>query len=159
MNRDYAAAGLLLVTVVAVFAAVQPILPSNNESYSEVGILGPAMTEGGYPTSVVQGTVVHLYGYVGNHEGAVTYYEFMVKLGSGSVQVGGSSPADAPVISSHYLVLNGNSHSTFPVDLNMSAAGTNLKVVFELWAYNTTSGQFAYTGVYNMLRVNVTVSQ
>lgn len=159
MNREYAGVGLLLVTIVAVFAAVQPILPSGGESYSEMGILGPAMTEGGYPTSVVQGTVVHLYGFVGNHEGAVTYYEFMVKLGSSSLQVGGSSPADAPAISSHYLVLNGGSNSTFPVALNMSTAGTDLKVVFELWAYNATSGEFAYTGLYNILRVNVTVVQ
>ena len=40
MDKEAASIALVLVTVLAVFAAVQPILPSYGEPFSEIGVLG-----------------------------------------------------------------------------------------------------------------------
>jgi uncharacterized membrane protein len=156
MHRDVAVTVLVLVTLIAVLAAVQPILPSNSERFSDLGVLGPNMAIGGYPTNVAQGAVVHLYVYVGNHERAVAYYQVVVKLGNSTTQVSNSTAADAPEIWSYSLILADNKSSTFPVALSMGTAGTNLRLIFELWSYNISSSQFTYTGLWDQLWINVT---
>lgn len=156
MDRDIAVMGLVLVTAIAVFAALQPIMPTNAERFSVFGVLGPNMMIGDYPTNVTQGGLVHLFCYVGNDEGIVTYYQVAVKLGNNATQVSNSTAADAPQVSSYSLMLADNKSSTFPVALNMDTAGTNLRLIFELWSYDTSSSQFVYTGLWDQLWINVT---
>jgi len=156
MYRNVAVVGLFLITVFAVFAALQPIIPSNAQRFSELGVLGPDRVIGGYPTEVTQGSIVNLYGYVVDHQGAVAYYQVEVKLGNSATQVSNTTAADAPEINSYSLVLADNQTSTFPVSLRMDTAGTNLKLIFELWSYNASSAQFTYTGLSDQLYLNVT---
>lgn len=156
MRRDVAVAVLVLVTTIAVFTEVQPILPSNSENFSELGVLGPSMVIGGYPTNVTQGSSIHLFAYVGNHEGAVTYYQVEVKLGNLSTRVSNTTAADALEISSYPLILANNQSSTFPVNLGLSTVGTNQRLIFELWTYDTSDSQFAYSGLWDQVWINVT---
>jgi uncharacterized membrane protein len=156
MNRSVAVTVVVAVTIFAVFAALQPILPSNAEKSSDFGILGPNMSIGGYPANVTLGTAVHLYLYLVNHEGAVTYYQVLVKLGNDATQVSNTTASDAPEISSYSFVLADNESSTFPISLTLGTIGSNLKLIFELWSYNVSSSEFAYTGLSDQLLVNVT---
>lgn len=156
MDKETATIALALVTVLAIFVAVQPILPSNAESFSELGILGPNQKIGGYPTTLTVGEQFQLYGYVGNHEGVVSYYQVFVKLGNQSTEISNSTYARAAVISSYYLVLNDNQSTTFPMQLSIAQAGTNQRVIFELWSFNATASQFSYTGLFGQLWINVT---
>jgi uncharacterized membrane protein len=156
MDKEAAGIALVLVTALAVFAAVQPILPSNGEPFSDLGILGPSKTIGGYPTSVLAGSQFHLYGYIGNHEGVPSYYQFLVKVGNQTTRVSNSTAARAPVIFVYSWVLDNNQTTTFPLNLTLSTPGTNLRLIFELWSYNETSSSFAYTGLWNQLFLNVT---
>lgn len=156
MDRETAATALALVALVAVFVALEPIIPTNQAGFSELGILGPNMIIGGYPTSITQGGVVKLYCYVGNHEGAVAYYQVLVKLGNGATQVSNTTSANAPEIRSYSFVLADNRSSTFPVTLTMNATGTNLRLIFELWAYNVSTSEFSYAGLWDQLIINVT---
>ena len=156
MDKETAGTALALVTLVAVFAALQPILPTNPSRYSELGVLGPNMTIGSYPTSVAQGDIIQLYCYIANHEGTVTYYQVQVKLGNSATQVSNATAANAPEIFSHSVVLPDNGSSMFPVALGMNASGADQRLIFELWAYNVSSSQFAYTGLWNQLVINVT---
>jgi uncharacterized membrane protein len=154
MNRETATVALVLVTMLAVFVAIQPVLPSNSERFSEIGVLGPNQTIANYPTSLKAGQHFLLYGYVGNHEGAVGYYDVVIKLGNESTLVSNSTYADAPVLESFYHVLGNNQSWVFPMELAINQSGTNLRLIFELWMYNSSS--FGYTGDWNQLWVNVT---
>jgi uncharacterized membrane protein len=156
MDKEAASIALVLVTVLAVFAAVQPVLPANSEPFSELGVLGPSQQIGGYPTSVVTGSPFHLYGYIGNHEGVSSYYEFIVKVGNQTTQVSNSTSALAPVVFTYSQILDNNQTTTFPLTLTLSNAGTNVRLIFELWSYNVTSSSYEYTGLWNQLLLNVT---
>ena len=156
MDKEAASIALVLITVLAVFAAIQPIIPANNEPFSELGVLGPNQVLGGYPTSVVTGSPFQLYGYIGNHEGVSSYYEFLVKVGNQTTQVSNSTSAQVPVVFTYSQVLDNNQTTTFPLTLMLSNPGTNVRLIFELWSYNVTSSSYGYTGLWNQLLLNVT---
>jgi uncharacterized membrane protein len=156
MDRETATVALVAVTILAVYAAVQPIIPGNSQPFSELGVLGPGQTIGGYPTSVVAGTPFSLYGYIGNHEGVSSYYQFLVEVGNQTTHVSNSTYAQAPVIFSYSHVLDNNQSTTFPLTLTLSSPGTNVRLIFELWSFNVTSSSYAYTGLWNQLFLNVT---
>jgi uncharacterized membrane protein len=156
MDKETASIALVLVTVLAVFAAIQPILPANSQPFSELGVLGPSQTIGGYPTSVVAGNPFHLYGYIGNHEGTSSYYQFLVKVGNQTTQVNNSTYAQTPVIYTYSHVLENNQTTTFPLTLTLGSQGTNVRLIFELWSYNVTTSSYGYTGLYAQLWLNVT---
>ena len=156
MDKQVGTVALVLITTLTVFVALQPILPSNSELYSELGILGPSQIIGGYPTNVTMGQQISLYGYVGNHEGVVTYYEMLVKFGNNSTQISNSTSADAPILASYFHVLGNNQSWTFPVDFSVNQSGTNQRLIFELWSYNKTTSAFSYMGLWNQLWINVT---
>lgn len=156
MDKETGTLALAVVTILAVFVAVQPLLPSIAQPFSELGILGPSQKIGGYPTTLTAGQQFLLYGYVGNHEGVVSYYEVLVKLGNQSTEISNSTYANAPVLSTYSLVLDSNQNSTFPISLSVGQTGTNLRLIFELWRFNPAASQFGYTGLWNQLFINVT---
>ena len=156
MDKETAGLALALVTVLAVFAAIQPILPANSEPFSELGVLGPNKTIGGYPTSVVAGHSFLLYGYIGNHEGASGYYQFLVKVGNQTTQISNSTYAQAPVIFTYSHVLENNQSTTFPMTLTLANQGINVRLIFELWSYSVATSGYVYTGLWNQLLLNVT---
>lgn len=156
MDKETSTIVLVLVTILLVFLAIQPMIPSNAERFSELGVLGPNQQISNYPTNIVAGQRFSLYGYVGNHEGVVAYYTVMVKLGNTTTEVGNSTSAAAPLISSYSQILENNQSWTFPIEMSINNTGTNLKLIFELWMYNTTSANFEYTGLWNQLYINVT---
>jgi len=158
LDRETGALALAVVTILAVLAAVYPILPSNGESFSELGVLGPGQKIAGYPTSVAVGQQFTLYVYVGNHEGAVGYYQMQVKEGNQATVVSNSTSADLPPVLTNSLVLGDNSSTVFPVTLSMSTSGLNQRLIFELWMFNSTTSQFAYTGLWDQIWLNATAS-
>ncbi len=156
MDKDTATVALALVTILCVFVVIQPIIPSNSERFSELGILGPNQKIADYPTALAPGQPFLVYGYIGNHEGVVSYYEMLIKLGNQSTQISNSTSASVPVLAQYYRVLGDNQSWTFPINLSINKSGTNLRLIFELWMYNETSSSFQYTGLWNQLWVNVT---
>ena len=156
MDRETATLALAVVTLLAVFAAVSPILPSNGERFSELGILGPSQQIGGYPSTAVVGQHFLLYTYVGNHEGGASYYQVLVKAGDAATVISNSTSAEAPLLLTHSLVLSDNSSTVFSVTLSMPTAGLNQRLIFELWMFNATTSQFGYTGLWNGIWINVT---
>jgi uncharacterized membrane protein len=143
--------------MLSLLAAVYPILPINGEPFSELGVLGPNQKIGGYPTNVTVGQQFTLYGYIGNHEGRPSYYQFVVKVGNQSTAVSNSTTARAPTIFVRYQLLNDNSSVTFPLTLSLQSPGINQRIIFELWSFNSTTSQFVYTGLWDQIWVNSTV--
>jgi len=158
LDKETGVLALAVITILAVLAAIYPILPSNGEAFSELGILGPGQKIGGYPTSVAVGQTFTLYVYVGNHEGGAEYYQVLVKEGNQATVVSNSTSANLPPVLTNSLVLGDNSSSVFPVTIFMSTAGLNQRLIFELWMLNSTSSGFGYTGLWNDIWLNVTTS-
>jgi uncharacterized membrane protein len=158
MNRQVRIATLALVTVVIVIVAVQPLLPVVEERFSELGILGPNQTIGDYPRIVLVNQSFLLYGLVGNHEGVVQDYQVMVKLGNETTIVSNTTYANAPLLAVYARILTDGGTWLFPMNLTITNAGTNWRLIFELWSYNPSASSFAYTGVWNQVWMNVTLT-
>ena len=147
---------LIVIAVLGVFIAIQPLLPSTTQPFSELGILGPQQTISNYPTSVSTNQPFLLYCYVGNHEGVSEYYQVIIKLGNANTQISNTTSANAPQIASFSRILGDGQNATFPISIAISQSGTNLRVLFELWTYNPSTSSFTYTGLWNQLWLNVT---
>lgn len=156
IDKETSVIALVVVTILAVFAAVQPIIPYNASHFSELGVLGSQQKFANYPTNITRGQSFVLYAYVGNHEGVVEYYKVLVKLGNNNTVVSNTTSANAPVISSYSYVLNDGQNTTFPMNLSINQSATNLRMIFELWTLSTSNASFSYTGLWNQLWVNVT---
>jgi len=145
----------LAVTVLLAFISVSGLLipRSQGEQFSELGILGPNMQLGDYPSQVVASDTIHLYGYVGNQMGQPMYYTVMVKLGDNNTAV---NPADIAPIQQYSQVIANNQTWTFPVNLKLTEVGDNQRLLFELWTYNQTINTKQYHERWGQIWLNVT---
>src|SRR5260370_14418056 len=143
MNRQVGIAVLASITILMVMAAVQPLLPVREEEFSELGVLGPNQTIGGYPTRVSVNQSFLLYGFVGNHEGIVESYRLMVKLGNQSTPVTNATYAVAPVLATYWRIIDANQSWLFLMHLTINPARIHTKLIFELWYYNLSTSSFA----------------
>lgn len=141
----------LLVGFVSVSGFILPV--NRGEQFSELGILGPNMQLGDYPSRVVAGETVLLYGYVGNHMSFPGYYTVLVKLGDNETKV---DPAVAsPVLECSQVVAH-NESWVFPMSLTLVESGDNQRLIFELWMYNQSLNAVEYHGRWGQVWVNVT---
>ncbi|MCL5672816.1 MAG: DUF1616 domain-containing protein [Nitrososphaerota archaeon] len=155
IDDDLKVAAVGVIVLIAVFNVSGYYFANRNvEPFSELGILGPTQKIADYPSSVLTGQNFSLNLYVGNHEGQVSYYQVLTKLGT-SANANQSVPLAAPVMTSYGMVLLNNRNVTEPITLSLDHNGTNVRLVFELWIYetNTTSFRF-YTS--DWLYLNVT---
>jgi uncharacterized membrane protein len=158
LDRETAVLALAVVTVLAVFAAVYPVIPAKNEAFSELGLLGPGQKIGGYPTTVAAGRPFALFVYVGNHEGEAEYYQILVKEGNQATVISNSTAANLPAVIVDSLVLGDNSSSVLPMAPSMTTVGLNQRLIFELWMFNSTTASFDYRGLWNQIWMNVTAT-
>ncbi len=155
VTAEQLCAVILAVTVILALVSVSGFLFSVNsgEQFSELGVLGPNMMLGDYPSRVVVGETINLYGYVGNHMGEPMLYTFMVKLGDNETVV---NPASALSPFQQYRQVVANNQSwVFPMEMSLSKEGINQRIIFELWSFNQTINQNQYLQ-WGQLMVNVT---
>jgi uncharacterized membrane protein len=157
MDKELRIASFAFVTIFAVLVVLQPFLMNaNTQRFSELAILGPNREIGGYPRNIGPSSNISLYGYIENHEGSVQYYQFFVKLGNESTRISSLTPANASIIFEASQIVENNQNYTFPISLSVNTTGTNVRLLFELWAYSVEKEQFEYTGVWAQLWINVT---
>jgi uncharacterized membrane protein len=156
MNRQLGIAILASITILIIAATIQPLLPVREDRFSELGVLGPNQTIGGYPTRTVVNQTFLLYGFVGNHEGIVENYRLLIKLGNQGTLVTNATYAVAPVFATYWHIVDANQNWLFPMNLTISQSGVNTKLIFELWSYDLSTSSFAYKGLWNQILINVT---
>jgi uncharacterized membrane protein len=155
ISAEQVCAVILGITIIIALVATVPfLLPKNaGEQFSELGILGPNMQLGDYPSTVVAGQPVSLFVYVGNQMGQPTYYDVMVKLGNNNTA---TDPAPVTSISQYSSILPNNGTWTFPVYVTITQPGLNQRIIFELWTYNQTLNQMQYNNRWGQVWLNVT---
>ncbi len=159
MDKEVSVIALVIVTILVVFVIVQPLIPSNSEKFSELGTLGSNLTISGYPQLVTpKNSSFTLYGYIGNHAGTAEYYQDVVQLGNNNTVISNETAVSAPPLEEYSYVLDNGQNVTFPMHLSLPSITTNqtMRLIFELFDYNTTSSTFAYTGLYNQIWINET---
>jgi hypothetical protein len=145
---------LALMVLFASVAVSGVLLPQRqDESFSELGVLGPNMQLSDYPSELVASESVRLYVYVGNQMGQPMFYQVQVKLGDNNTQV---DPADTVVLAENQQVIGANQSWTYPVQVTLNQPGDNQRLIFELWIYNQTLGQFQYHQRWGQIWLNVT---
>jgi hypothetical protein len=145
----------LLVVVALAAVSYAYISGRPGEQFSELGVLGPNQTIGNYPSEVVSGSSVNLYVYVENDLASPAWYSVIVKLGDNSTQV---NPAPVPATLALDEVLLPGENGTLPVTVTLTNVGTDQRLIFELWQFNSTTGTFQYTQLWDQLWVNVTAA-
>lgn len=145
----------LAITIILAFISVSGfLLPTNHgEQFSELGILGPNMKLGDYPSKIVSSETINLYGYVGNQMGQPMYYTVKVMLGDNNTAV---NPANLEPIEQYCQVIANNQSWVFPIDLTLTKVGDNQRVIFELWAYNQSINAIQYHQRWGQIWLNVT---
>jgi hypothetical protein len=140
--------------IISFFTASQFILPrGTGEQFSELGVLGPNMKLGDYPSKIVAGETVNLNVYVGNQMGKPIYYSVMVKLGDNNTTV---NPANITIFQQFNKVVPNNGTWNFPVNVKLTQAAINQRIIFELWLYNETINQNQYHERWGQVWLNVT---
>jgi len=143
-----------ITIIIAFFSVSQIVLPRNQgEQFSELGVLGPNMKLGDYPSQVVASDTINLYVYVGNQMGSPIYYTILVKLGNNDTAV---DPAPITPIQQFSQILPNNQTWTFPVNVTLTQSGINQRIIFELWTYNQTLNQNQYQNIWGQVWLNVT---
>jgi uncharacterized membrane protein len=146
---------VLGITLIIAFISVsQTIFPKGaSEEFSELGILGPNMKLGDYPSQIVASETVNLFVYVGNQMGKPMLYTVMIKLGNNDTAI---NPANVTSIQQYQQVLPSNQTWTFPVSITLTQPGVNQRLIFELWVYNETTSQNQYHERRGQVWLNVT---
>jgi len=145
---------LAIILVGVVFAVSQAIWAKRVvEPFSELGVLGPHMKIGDYPSEIVAGDMLKLYIYVGNHMGKPMLYTVLVKLCNKTTLV---DPAPVKPMMSFTHALLDNETWIFPINVTLTDVGLNWRLVFELWAYNPDTDKVEYLGLSCWLWINVT---
>ena len=145
---------LAIVLVGVVFAISQAVWAKRViEPFSELGVLGPHMKIGDYPSEVVAGDTLKLYIYVGNHMGKPMLYTVLIKLCNKTTPVD-PAPVEPMMSFTHALLNNGT--WIFPISVTLTDVGLNWRLVFELWAYNPDTDRVEYLGLSCWLWINVT---
>lgn len=124
------------------------------EPFSELGLLGPEMKLGDYPSEVMVGGEFDLYLYLGNHMGELSYYRVYAKLGDSGLNVSDSTPYGGVVVEDYEYVLVDETNVTLPISLSLGEAGLNRRLVFELHRFD--GDDFVYDGIWIQLWLNVT---
>ncbi len=128
------------------------------EQYPVLGILGENQQAGDYPTNVTQYNNITLYVEVKNLMGIVQYFYVRVKLALNTTMANSTHPSSAATLQEWERILLHGQTWTFPVQLNMTTLGINLRLTFELWRYDLVTDDILYTGVWVHLPLNVTSS-
>ena len=146
-----------VLLVGAVFAVSQYVRSRRVvEPFSALGVLGPNMKIGDYPSEVVAGETFRLYVYVLCYEGKPMLYTVYVKLGNESTPINGTTPAPLEPMYTLTHALMHNETWVTPIDITLTEPGINYRLIFELWAYDPETDSMVYTGRWCQLWLNVT---
>lgn len=146
-----------IIIVAIVFAGVQ-ILNAGRviEPFSELGLLGPEGKIGGYPRQITAGIPFKLNVYIGNREGKTVYYKVLIKIGDRESIINSTTPLNVESIMELKTILSHNSTIIIPIEITLYESKNNVRLVFEMWIYNETTGKFNYYNRWNQLWLNIT---
>jgi len=153
---DEVLAVLTAIVTVACALGIALSLPRSPEPFTAIGLLNEQGEIGDYPRVLVAGEPVRLQVFVMNHLGKAAMLKVEAKIGARGRIPSNSTPLDAPPVWERVVILGHGQNATIPVQIAVAEPGSNLALVFELWQYDASKGEWVYTGRWCHLYVNVT---
>lgn len=151
---------LLAVTIVAsVIGVALVIRPDVPEPFMAIGLLGENCKIGNYPRAVTNSSQVDLCMFVANYMGRPVLYKVVYKVGDRETLPTNTTPSPRDVILLWMGVLGNKENVTRPVIVPVVVHGPGARevaLIFELWVYDTSISDFAYSGKWVHYYVNVT---
>lgn len=122
--------------------------PKPARYFFEIYPLGSEGLAANYPTEVEVGQPINVWIGVSNHMGRVEYILVNVKVGANATAIPDDlalTPSSATSYKQIEYFLMDNQTQTFPVTLTIDSPGINYNLMFELWSYNATAGDFRFS--------------
>lgn len=141
---------ILLVSAACIVGTmiVVEVATTRPQRFTGFGLLNQDGQAGPFPASVPHNGTLLVRTSVANHEGTPRLYRVAVLVGDASTVVDpvtGSTGA-LPVLERGAIVDDGKAwEGSIEVRFNATLVGLK-KVIFELWAYDTTARAFTFTG-------------
>jgi hypothetical protein len=111
-----------------------------------------------YPYNITQNSNITLFVEVENLVGVVQYFYVYAKLATPTTMASSTNPSSAAILQEYERILIHGESWSFLTQLNMTTAGINFRLTFELWRYDASADTVEYTGIWVHLPLNVTAS-
>jgi len=157
LDEEVFAVLLAVVVVASVFTAAQEF--RSIERFNAIGLLNEECKIGDYPGFVLRGENITLCIYVYNYMGEPEVFKVVYRFGNPDTLPTNTTPSTAPELWERIIVLDHEQEALlktgFPVPNDPGLVGRNATLIFELWMYDTGSGEWVYTGKWVHLHVRV----
>ena len=158
---DEVFAVILAIVVVGSVVSVATLLrPEVTEPFVALGLLDKDCKIGSYPELVVAGGDLDLCLYIFNYKGYPVLAQVRYKIGRSNEIPTNTTPANLKTLKNFTRLLNHNEEvlirTKVPVVVNESLVRGNVTLIFELWVYEASKGEWVYSGVWTDLHVEVT---
>lgn len=159
VNDEVFAVILAIVVIGSVISVATLLRPEVTEPFVALGLLDKDCKIGSYPEFVVAGSDVDLCLSIFNYKGYPVLAQVRYKIGKNNELPTNTTPADLKTLMNFTRLLDHNEEvlirTRVPVIINESLVGGNITLIFELWVYEASRGEWVYSGVWTHLHVKV----
>lgn len=151
---------IIAITVVGSAIAIAQILrPGVVEPFNALGLLNEECRIGDYPDYVYPGENLTLCIFVYNYRQYPVLAQVRYRIGDNATLPTNTTPSPRPVVKVFEFLINSGENVTkvvtVPIAIDRSYGGRRIALIFELWIYDISRGEWVYTGIWNHLYVNV----
>ena len=159
LDEEVFAVIIALAIVGSALGIAQVLRPEVTEPFIALGILDSECRIGNYPKVVFGGEDIRLCIYLYNHLGHPQLMMVKYKLGSRDTLPTNTSESPELTIKSFKFLLNHASNITkpivVPIPTSKELIGMDIALIFELWLYDGSLGDWVYSGRWVHLYVKV----
>ena len=94
--------------------------------------------------------------YLANHEGHSMLYQVYEEVGSRASMINQTEPLSAVPVATYWFALPDNGSVTDPITVRLGSPGLQIRLIWELWDYSTSTNSWVYGGSWAQLFVNAT---
>ena len=159
LDEEVFAVIIALTIVGSAIGIAQLLRPEVTEPFVALGILDSECRIGNYPKEVFEGEGVRLCIYLYNYLGHPQLMMVKYKLGSRDTLPTNTSESPEQTIKSFKFLINHASNITKPISVLIPSGeglvGRDVAMIFELWLYDGSLGDWVYSGRWVHLYVKV----
>lgn len=148
-NKHYLAVLILSAFIVTGALFATHFATTSSQRYTTFGLLNADGEIGNFPQNVTHGEELNLILTISNNEGRFMAYKIFGYIGDAGTVVEQGEPVTglALVYNASKVVQHGGTCSLdVTVVPDAIHVGSNRRVIFDLWALDTTTGNFTFTG-------------
>jgi hypothetical protein len=128
------------------------------EGNSSIAVLNEDGRASPLPTNILVNESVTYILEIENYEGRLQYFVILTKIGEFNTTWDQGTPAPFAVIERFDQLISNNEKQFQNVQYIFNETQTNIRLIWELWIINDSTGDLDFTGKWIYLPLNVTIS-